>query len=164
MNFANICLCVRSTFFNNNNYNFYIAPTLYSILFSALHWNYYPRHLTSNPFLRAARHFSALPLGYGVAPCDVHLSEQERLNSPVPQLRVYLEIARGSLYRAYNINFLVYVESPGHNRFNSPDINLHKSQSFGICTDFKICLGTVSHTLPTNLVHLSSNEDSWTQG
>ena len=39
----------------------------------------------SSPYLRAARHFSALPLGYGVAPGDVNPSEQERLNNLVPQ-------------------------------------------------------------------------------
>ena len=42
-------------------------------------------NLTSNPFLRAARNFSALPLDYIVAPGDVHLSEQERLDNLVPQ-------------------------------------------------------------------------------
>ena len=44
-----------------------------------------PALLMSNPFLRAAKHISALPLGYGDASGDVHPSGQERLDSLASQ-------------------------------------------------------------------------------
>ena len=50
---------------NINNYNFYIAPTLYDTL-QRFTLKLLPRTLTSNP--SAARHISALSLGYGCAP------------------------------------------------------------------------------------------------
>ena len=53
------------------------------ILFSALHLNYYPRNLTSNP--SAARHISALSLGYVVLLGDVYPSELERLENLMPR-------------------------------------------------------------------------------
>ena len=43
-----------------------------------------PALLTSNQFLSGARHFSVLPLGYGAASGNFHLTEQERLNNLVP--------------------------------------------------------------------------------
>ena len=69
----------------NYNYNFYIAPKLYIVCSSVVYIEIITPILTSNPFLRAARHFSALSLGYQAAPGKVNLSEQERLNDLVPQ-------------------------------------------------------------------------------
>ena len=53
------------------------------ILFSALHWNYYPvLWRVTQVLLDISAHY---PWAMGVLLGDVHLSEQERLNNLVPQ-------------------------------------------------------------------------------